>query len=57
LERRRGKNMSYDIVDRLQRILDTAEARELDGTEQRTIRDAIRIINELRRLIKLYEED
>lgn len=49
--------MSYDIVDRLQRILDTAEARELDGTEQRTIRDAIRIINELRRLIKLYEED
>lgn len=42
---------SMFIVDRLQRIIDTADERELDETEVRAMRDAIDEIQRLRNVI------
>ena len=42
---------SFNIVERLQRIIDASEERELDGTEVRAMRDAIYEIKRLRNII------
>jgi len=42
---------SVFIVDRLQRIIDTADERKLDETEVRAMRDAIDEIQRLRNVI------
>ena len=42
---------SFNIVERLQRIIDTADERELDETEVRAMRDAIDEIQRLRNVI------
>jgi len=48
---------SFDIVQRLQRIIDASEERELDGTEVRVMRDAIYEIKRLRNIILKYDDD
>lgn len=42
---------SFNIDERLQRIIDTADERELDETEVRAMRDAIDEIQRLRNVI------